>query len=41
MQKLGMVRDIKGDFQHPKLADNDPLSLHVLYKINQEQWRHQ
>ncbi len=41
MQKLGMVREIKGDFQHPKLAMEHPLSLHVLYKINQEQWRHQ
>lgn len=38
MQKLGMTRDIKGDFHHPKLAVDDPLSLHVLYRISKEQW---
>lgn len=33
MEKLGMLRDLKGDFTHPKLSLNHKLSKHVLYKI--------
>jgi RimJ/RimL family protein N-acetyltransferase len=33
MEKIGMVRDLSGDFFHPKLEKNHPLSLHVLYRI--------
>lgn len=33
MQKIGMKRDIKDDFAHPKLALQHPLSKHVLYRI--------
>lgn len=33
MEKIGMVRDSKDDFYHPKLAPGHPLSKHVLYRI--------
>ena len=31
MEKIGMKRVIGGDFRHPKLSEDDPLSEHVLY----------
>lgn len=34
MKKIGMVRDLSGDFTHPKLPKNHKLSLHYLYKIS-------
>ena len=33
MEKIGMTRDVKDDFIHPKLPCNHRLSLHVLFKI--------
>lgn len=33
MEKIGMKRDFNGDFTHPKLSTDHPLSKHVLYKI--------
>jgi RimJ/RimL family protein N-acetyltransferase len=33
MEKIGMQRDVDGDFAHPKLASDHKLSKHVLYKI--------
>lgn len=33
MKNIGMSRITDGDFNHPKLALNDPLSDHVLYSI--------
>ena len=36
MKKLGMKRDKEGDFAHPKLAADHPLSQHVLYRIGKE-----
>ncbi len=33
MQKLGMVHDVMGDFYHPKIQKDHPLSLHVLYRL--------
>lgn len=32
MEKLGMKRDLEGDFAHPKLASDHPLSQHILYR---------
>lgn len=37
MERIGMKRDIQGDFQHPKLEPNHRLSKHVLYRIRN--WR--
>lgn len=33
MQAIGMVRDTKGDFDHPQVANGDRLQRHVLYRI--------
>ena len=33
MEKLGMTRSPKDDFNHPKLPENHPFSLHVLYRL--------
>ncbi|NES63969.1 MAG: GNAT family N-acetyltransferase [Okeania sp. SIO2D1] len=38
MQRIGMV-NTKQNFQHQNLANSHPLSEHVLYKINETQWR--
>lgn len=32
INKLGLKRDIHGDFHHPRLPLEHPLSLHVLYR---------
>lgn len=36
MEKIGMKRDPDGDFAHPKLPKEHPLSLHVLYRIRND-----
>ena len=33
MQRLGMRRDWGGDFDHPALAEGDPLRPHITYRI--------
>jgi RimJ/RimL family protein N-acetyltransferase len=33
MERLGMRRDPAEDFDHPSLAENDPLRRHVLYRL--------
>lgn len=33
MEKIDMIRDLRGDFKHPKLPTDHRLSLHVLYRI--------
>lgn len=33
MDKIGMIRDEKGDFLHPKLDPKDRFAKHVLYRI--------
>jgi len=32
MEKIGMIRDLAGDFVHPNLPGGHPLSKHVLYR---------
>lgn len=32
MERLGMVRDRDGDFDHPRVPDGHPLKRHVLYR---------
>jgi RimJ/RimL family protein N-acetyltransferase len=39
MEKIGMTRDLDGDFDHPSLADVSPLRAHVLYRITAAQYR--
>lgn len=38
MERLGMVRDELGDFEHPALEPGDPLRLHVLYRADSGTW---
>ena len=33
MERLGMTRDLAGDFDHPAVAEGDPLRPHILYRI--------
>lgn len=33
MQRIGMVHDAGGDFAHPRLAPDHPLSRHLLYRL--------
>jgi RimJ/RimL family protein N-acetyltransferase len=34
MKRLGMQRDPREDFEHPRLPEGDPLRAHVLYRVN-------
>lgn len=36
MERLRMTRDPADDFDHPKLAEGDPLRRHVLYRVAAE-----
>lgn len=36
MEKLGMTRDPRDDFDHPLLAEGHPLRRHVLYRLQRE-----
>lgn len=36
MKRIGMERDVRDDFTHPKLDLQHPLSKHVLYRIQKE-----
>ena len=38
MEKIGMRRDLQGDFDHPALADDDTLRAHVLYRITRQEF---
>ena len=34
MERLGMERDLAGDFAHPALPEGHPLRAHVLYRLS-------
>lgn len=38
MQRLGMRRDLQGDFEHPRLPEGHVLRPHVLYRVSREEW---
>jgi RimJ/RimL family protein N-acetyltransferase len=38
MQKLGLVRDAGGDFEHPSVPLGSPLRPHVLYRLTRDQY---
>ena len=38
MEKIGMRRDAGGDFAHPRLPADHPLSPHVLYRARRGEW---
>ena len=33
MRRIGMTHDTRGDFAHPRLAADHPLSRHLLYRL--------
>ncbi|KTD60363.1 acetyltransferase [Legionella sainthelensi] len=37
MEKIGMIRDLDGDFAHPNLPLDHRLSKHILYRIQKKQ----
>jgi ribosomal-protein-alanine N-acetyltransferase len=38
MERIGMSRDLAGDFEHPKLPPGHPLRPHVLYRVSRTEW---
>ena len=38
MEKIGLVRDPDGDFDHPSVPEGDPLRPHVLYRLAAVEW---
>jgi RimJ/RimL family protein N-acetyltransferase len=38
MEKVGLNKDINGDFAHPKLPVDHPLSQHVLYRLTKDEF---
>lgn len=38
MERIGLVRDPAGDFDHPKLPEGHSLRRHVLYRIDRDDW---
>jgi RimJ/RimL family protein N-acetyltransferase len=38
MEKIGLKRDLHGDFAHPKLAADHPLSRHILYRLRADEY---
>lgn len=38
MEKLGMARTARDDFDHPMLPEGHPLRRHVLYRIDRGAW---
>jgi RimJ/RimL family protein N-acetyltransferase len=39
MERIGMTHDPADDFDHPRLAEGDPLRRHVLYRITKARWQ--
>jgi RimJ/RimL family protein N-acetyltransferase len=39
MERLGMTRDAREDFDHPSIAEGHRLRRHVLYRLKRENWR--
>jgi RimJ/RimL family protein N-acetyltransferase len=38
MERLGMRRDVGGDFDHPRVAEGHPTRPHVLYRLAVADW---
>ncbi len=38
MEKIGLKREVNGDFAHPKLAVDHPLSQHILYRLTADEY---
>jgi RimJ/RimL family protein N-acetyltransferase len=38
MERLGMRRDVDGDFEHPAMPPGHPARRHVLYRLTRQDW---
>ncbi len=38
-ERIGMIRDAAGDFDHPAFPEGSPLRPHVLYRLQRGDWR--
>ena len=38
MERLGLTHDPADDFDHPRLAPDDPVRPHVLYRLSRANW---
>jgi hypothetical protein len=36
MERIGLTRDLDGDFDHPRVPEGSPLRRHVLYRLAAE-----
>jgi RimJ/RimL family protein N-acetyltransferase len=41
MERIGMTRDLMGDFDHPRVPDGHPLKRHILYRLSRAAWQRQ
>jgi len=41
MDRIGMTRDVSGDFRHPAIREDHPCSIHVLYRLAKMDWQKQ
>ena len=39
MERIGMVRDVDANFDHPRVPVDSPLKRHILHRISPTQWR--
>ncbi len=39
MDKIGLIHDADGDFDHPGVPEGNPLRPHVLYRLGIDGWR--
>ena len=39
MERIGMTRDLNGDFDHPRVPDGHRLKRHILYRLKRANWR--
>jgi RimJ/RimL family protein N-acetyltransferase len=38
MERIGLVRDHDGDFEHPAVPQGSPVRPHVLYRLDRDRW---
>lgn len=38
MERIGMTRDLAGDFDHPRVPDGHRLKRHILYRLKRSDW---
>lgn len=39
MERIGLKRDLGGDFDHPRVVEGHPIRRHVLYRLRREDWQ--